>query len=115
MPTVRVIATFDHMARSRGYTPCIVCDNGPKLRGEAMVQWADQHGVSLAFIGPGRPLQALVKSFNGRFLDEFLNEQWFLDLTDAKATLGSWRLGYNAVRLNGQLGGSPSDAYVEYL
>jgi transposase InsO family protein len=30
---------------------------------------------------------AFIESFNGRFRDECLNEHWFLDLADAKATI----------------------------
>ena len=104
------------MARARGYAPSIVCDNGPEFRSEALDQWADHHGITLAFIEPGRPVQnAFIESFNGRFRDECLNEHWFLDLADAKATIEAWRLDYNAIRPHGKLGGRTPDEYVVYL
>ena len=38
-------------------------------------------GVGLHFIEPGKPVQnAFVESFNGRFRDECLNEEWFTSL-----------------------------------
>lgn len=116
LPAERVIAALDRIARERGYPRAIVCDNGLEFRREAMDQWADQHGITLAFIEPGKPVQnAFIESFNGRFRDECLNEHWFLDLADAKATIEAWRLDYNAVRPHGQLGGRTPEEYVEYL
>lgn len=116
LPAERVIAALDRVARSRGYPPTIVCDNGLEFRSEAMHQWAAQHGITLAFIEPGRPVQnAFIESFNGRFRDECLNEHWFLDLADAKATIEAWRLDCNSVRPHGQLGGRTPDEYAEYL
>ena len=116
LPAERVIAALDRVAGSRGYAPTIVCDNGPEFRSEAMDQWAHQHGITLAFIEPGRPVQnAFIESFNGRFRDECLNEHWFLDLADAQATIEAWRLDYNAVRPHGQLGGRTPAEYVIYL
>lgn len=116
LPAERVIAALDRVARSRGYAPTIVCDNGPEFRSEAMDQWADHHGITLAFIEPGRPVQnAFIESFNGRFRDECLNEHWFLDLADARAIIEAWRLDYNTVRPHGQLGGRTPDEYVAYL
>lgn len=37
------------------------------------------------FIDPGKPMQnAIVESFNGKLRDECLNEQWFINIFDAK-------------------------------
>lgn len=116
LPAERVIAALDLIARGRGYPRAIVCDNGPEFRSEAMEQWTDQHGITLAYIAPGKPVQnAFIESFNGRFRDECLNEHWFLDLSDAKAPIDAWRLDYNSVRPHGQLGGRTPDEYIEYL
>jgi putative transposase len=54
---------------------------GPEFAGTALDAWAAQHGVSLRFIQPGKPVQnAFIESFNGKFRDECLNEHWFLTL-----------------------------------
>ena len=116
LPAERVIRALDRVARIRGYPESIVCDNGPEFRSEALDQWAHQHGVTLAFIEPGRPVQnAFVESFNGRFRDECLNEHWFLDLRDAQTTIEAWRVDYNTVRPHGQLGGRTPVEHMYYL
>ena len=84
----------------------IVCDNGPEFRGEDVDQWAHQHGVTLQFIEPGKPVQnCFIESFNGRLRDECLNQHWFLSLADAQRTIGRWRIGYNTARPHGGLAG----------
>jgi putative transposase len=48
---------------------------------------------------PGKPTQnAYIESFNGKFRDECLNEQWFTSLDHAKAVIATWRRDYNEVR-----------------
>jgi putative transposase len=50
-------------------------------------------GVALQFIQPGKPIQnAFVESFNGRFRDECLNENWFVSVLDARQTIEAWRM-----------------------
>jgi putative transposase len=60
--------------------------------------WAYARGIELHFIEPGKPNQnAYVESFNGRPRDECLNEHWFFSLGQARDTIETWRLDYNAV------------------
>ena len=47
---------------------------------------------------------AFIASFNGRFRDECLNENWFLDLADARQIIEAWRLDYNSSRPHSALG-----------
>ena len=50
----------------------------PEFTSKAMHLWSQRTGVTLRFIQPGKPIQnALVESFNGKFLDACLNEHWF--------------------------------------
>jgi putative transposase len=54
--------------------PAIVVVNGPEFTSKTMLGWAEQKGVKLQFIDPGRPTQnAYIESFNGKFRDECLN------------------------------------------
>lgn len=68
-------------------------------------RWAYENGVQLHFITPGRPMEnGYIESFNGKFRDECLNENWFLDLADARRKIGDWKWDYNHVRPHSALG-----------
>jgi putative transposase len=61
--------------------------------------------VKLAFTQPGKPTQnAYLESFNGRFRDECLNDQWFSTLFEARILIEAWRNDYNANRPHSWLG-----------
>jgi len=47
LPRERVVRELEDVAQVRGDPDVIVCDNGPEFGGEAVDQWADQHGVTL--------------------------------------------------------------------
>ena len=62
-------------------------------------------GAELDFSRPGKPTDnAFIESFNGRFRQECLNENWFLSLEDAKEEVESWRNHYNGERPHSALG-----------
>ena len=78
--------------------------------------WAEDHGVKLEFIEPGKPVQnAYTESFNGRLRDECLNEHWFRDLLDARYTIEQYRRSYNTERPYSALGGLPPADYARAL
>ncbi len=82
----------------------IVCDNGPEFTSQTLDQWAHDRGILLDFIAPGKPVQnAFIENFNGRLLDECLNETWFVSLRDAQRTIASCRTEYNSDRPHGSL------------
>src|SRR5262249_40216247 len=94
-----------------------VCDNGPEFISLALDQWAEQHGVKLEFIQPGKPVQnCFVESFNGRFRDECLNENWFTSLDQARRLIAAWQEHYNEAREHGSLGGlTPREFALQWL
>jgi len=47
---------------------------------------------------------AFVESFNGKFRDECLNANWFVDLREAKVRIEEWREDYNCNRPHSALG-----------
>ena len=91
--------------RSRGGLPkVIVSDNGSEFTGKVLDAWSNRRGIKLHFIDPGRPMQnAFIESFNGKFRDELLDQNWFTDLSDAKEKIESWRQSYNTVRPHSSL------------
>jgi putative transposase len=76
-----------------------VCDNGPEFTSQHVDQWAQERGITLPFIQPGKPVQnAYVESFNRRLRDACLNQHWFTDLGHARRTIEGWRVDYNTAR-----------------
>jgi len=66
LPAWPVIHVLERAAADRGLPRSIVCDNGPEFAGKAMDRWAYEHGVTLQFIRPGKPIEnAYCESFNG--------------------------------------------------
>jgi len=53
----------------------------------------------LQLIEPGKPTQnASIESFNGKFRDECLNQNFFVSSEDARGMIEDWPVGYNTVR-----------------
>lgn len=95
----RMARCLGELVQTRGLPRRIVMDNGPEMTSKAMFMWSQLTGVKLHFIQPGKPTQnAFVESFNGRFRDGCLNQQWFKSLADAQSIINSWREHYNRVR-----------------
>ena len=102
----RVVSVLEKLAESRGLPEVITMDNGPEFAGRALDEWAYRKGVKLNFIRPGKPIEnAYAESFIGRFRDECLNENWFINLNHARQVIESWRLDYNEDRPHTSLGG----------
>jgi putative transposase len=74
------------------------CDNGPEMSSREFLDWAYKK-VEIEFIQPGKPNQnAFIESFNSRLREEYLNDELFTDLNDAKKKLEKWRRYYNEQR-----------------
>ena len=105
LPGLRVVRVLQEVARQRGYPQAIQVDNGPEFISRVVDQWAFEHRVELHFIAPGKPTQnAQIESFNGKFRDECLNENWFLTMQEAREKIEAWRTDYNQVRPHSGLG-----------
>ena len=101
---VRVCRVLDRLAIERGLPETIRVDNGPEFAGKALDEWAYRNGVKLHFIEPGKPNQnAYIESFNGKFRDECLGENWFVSLDEARRIIEAWREDYNQVRPHSSL------------
>ncbi len=115
-PGVRVAAALDQVVAERGAPRRIILDHGPELVGRALDAWAYGRGVELAFTRPGKPVDnCFVESFHDRFRDECLSTHWFLDLADARRSIGAWREDYNTVRPHSSLGGRTPAEYAALL
>ncbi len=100
-----VASVLDAVIATRSAPQRIRVDNGPEFVSNALDCWAYEHGVTLDFSRPGRPIDnAFVESFNGRLRDECLNAHWFLSLDDARDKIEAWRRFYNESRPHSALG-----------
>lgn len=112
----QVTRVLDRLSLTRGLPKVIRTDNGPEFISRAMLTWAHTRGVALRLIQPGKPTQnAFVESFNGRFRDECLNENWFTSLAHAKAVIDGWRREYNEERPKESLGGLTPAQYAKQM
>lgn len=104
LPGLRVVQVLEWVVQERGLPEAIQVDNGPEFISRVVDQWAYANGVALHFIDPGKPVQnAFIESFNGKFRDECLNQDWHTSLEDARRTIEAWRVDYNTVRPHSSL------------
>ena len=94
-----VVDVLQRLKEQRRLPRTIRVDNGPEFTSKCLDQWACLNGVELDFSLPGKPTDnAYIGSFNGRFRQECLNENWFLSLEDAVEKVETWRNHYNGER-----------------
>lgn len=109
----RLTRELDRLAAERQLPSRIVLDNGPELTSKAMFFWSKRTRVKLHFIQPGKPTQnAFVESFNGKFREYCLDQNWFASLEDARSIIGDWRQHYNHVRPHRSLGKKPPAVFA---
>lgn len=105
LPGLRVVRVLERLAMERKLPEVLVSDNGPEFIGKELAKWAQDQGLKLHHIEPGKPTQnAYIESFNGRLRDEFLNENWFDSVSEAQAAADAWRKDYNNNRPHSALG-----------
>jgi len=95
----KVAQALDPLVAHRGVPRSITVDNGSEFASRVMDAWAYQHGIQLAFIRPGKPVEnGFIESFNGRLRDECLNVEVFFTLEDVREKLARWQVDYNLLR-----------------
>jgi len=106
MTAQKVVETLEQAIRERGCSPAYLrSDNGPEFIALALRGFLYRSSVQTAYIEPGSPWQnGFAESFHGRLRDEFLNQEVFLSVLDAKARADAWRRFYNAERPHSSLG-----------
>ena len=109
-----VTRLLDRAALFRGYPLAVRTDNGPEFTSRAFMAWAQSHGVRHILIEPGRPMHNVyIESFNGKLRDEFLNDNWFQTLNQARSATAIWRQDYNEVRPHSSIGRIPPARFAE--
>jgi putative transposase len=102
--STRVIDVLSQLVSVRGAPRYLRSDNGPEFISAAILRWLAEEKIDTAFIAPGKPWQnATDESFNGRFRDECLNQEWFRNRREAQGVIETWRRHYNDVRPHSSL------------
>lgn len=113
LPAIKVTEALDRVMAERGQPQVITTDNGTEFTSRHLDAWAHQRGVKLDFIAPGRPVEnCYIESFNGKFRDECLSENWFDGLASARLSIEEWRLDYNKNRPHSSLGNLAPEQFV---
>jgi putative transposase len=103
-----VTRLLEHAGQFRGFPDATRTDQGPEFTSRAFMALAHSRRVRHLLNDVGSPTQnAYIESFNGKFCDECLNEQWFETLAQARQEIARWRREYNEVRPHSAIGCIP--------
>jgi len=113
LPTQRVIRTLEQIALTRGFPEKIRMDNGPEFTSFRMVCWAEERGIQLEFIKPGKPMQnGYIERFNRTYREDVLDKYIFSKLSEVKQRTDFWIQDYNYKRPHASLGNIPPAEYA---
>ena len=106
--------TLNHVCMEESCFPeRIQCDNGSEFFSKEVDRWAYEKKVTLDFPRPGTPTDnPYVESFNGKFRDECLSMNWFMDLEDAKEKIEEYRIDYKTVRPHSHIFDLPTEKFL---
>ncbi|HGW3453874.1 IS3 family transposase [Klebsiella quasipneumoniae] len=112
IPAQRVVRVQDRIVANRGYPLKMRMDNGPELVSLTLAQWAEEHGVMLEFIRPGKPTQnAFIERFNRTYRTEILDFYLFRTLNEAREITERWLAEYNGERPHESLNNLTPEEY----
>ncbi|AKM25461.1 transposase [Xanthomonas citri pv. citri] len=106
LPSARVIRSLDQIIDWRGKPNAIRCDNGPEYISGALLAWAQQRGIWIEHIQPGKPQQnAYVERYNRTVRYAWLATTLFDTIEQVQDKATRWLWTYNHERPNMALGG----------
>ena len=74
LPAERVVRTLNQIIEWRGAPKAIRVDNGPEYISGRLMEWAEDKGITLTYIQPGKPQQnAYVERYNRTVRHEWLD------------------------------------------
>lgn len=101
----KVVSTLRWLFLLHGAPEYIRSDNGGEFIAHAVKEWLEKSGCKTIYIEPGSPWEnPYIESFNGKFRDECLNCEVFINGAEARAVIEAWRMEYNTQRLHSSLG-----------
>lgn len=113
LPAERILRVLDRIAAWRGYPAKLRMDNGPELTSAKLAAWAEEHGIELAFIRPGKPTQnSFIERFNRTYREEVLDAYVFNSLSEVRDITEKWLIEYNEERPHESLGNLTPSEYL---
>ncbi len=109
----RVVRELERIAAVRGYPLKLRTDNGPEFIALALAEWAEEHGVMLEFIKPGKPMQnGFIERFNRSYRQAVLDMFVFQTLNEVREQTEMWLKEYNEERPHDSLGDMTPREYL---
>lgn len=110
----RITRVLDRLILERGKPQSVRVDNGPEFTGKDFEWWCKEHGISIHYIQPGRPMQnGFIERFNGSYRREILDAYLFYDLEDVRQLTAQWIREYNCNRPHEGLNGCTPTEWKE--
>ncbi len=106
LPAERVARTLDRIIEWRGRPDAIRVDNGPEYISGTLQNWAENRGIDIGYIQPGKPQQnAYVERYNRTVRQEWLGQYIFETIEEVQDHATRWLWTYNNERPNMGIGG----------
>jgi len=101
-----VIRSLEQIIEWRGKPVSIRCDNRPAYISGALQTWAEQQGIAIFYIQPGKPHQnAYIERYNRTVRYAWLASNLFHDVDQVQEIATRWLWTYNNERPSMALGG----------
>lgn len=114
LPSLRVIRTLERIMQWRGKPAALRCDNGPEYISQKLIDWANEHRITLMYTQPGKPTQnAYIERFNRTARHEWLDLHLFESVEHAQELATQWLWTYNNERPHSAIGGVPPRQLIE--
>jgi len=108
LPSERVIRSLAQIIEWRGKPQALRLDNGPEYIAQSLIDWANEHQITLLYIQPGKPTQnAYIERFNRTVRYEWLDLHLFESVAQAQQLATNWLWTYNNERPHTAIGGIP--------
>ena len=106
LPAERVVRALNQIIEWRGAPETIRVDNGPEYVSGTLMEWAENRGIAMAYIQPGKPQQnAYVERYNRTVRHEWLDLYIFESIEEVQQIATEWLWSYNNERPNMGNGG----------
>ena len=113
IPSLRAIRVMNQLIELHGRPRALRLDNGSELTSHAFTDWAQERGIALRFIEPGKPNQnAFIERFNKTYRNEVLSAYLFESIEEVQRITDEWLIEYNEQRPHDSLGRVPPLTYM---